>query len=110
VHSKLGPEIPEGSCLYWQRECEVLVEMKYFVLQSNDKYCTSSYVGHVKITWPIFFFFVYCLFHLSIIYGLVSLVLITSLEKDPPCSTMMCSNSGAPAPPINNTGALAPPT
>jgi hypothetical protein len=80
------------------------------MLRSNDSNCTSSYAGHVKITWPIFFFFAYCLFHLSIVYGLVSLVYITSLEEEPPCSTMMRSNSGAPAPPISSMGAPAPPT
>jgi hypothetical protein len=54
---------------------------KGVVLQSNDKYCTSSYAGHVKITWPIFFFLTMILFHLVINYGLFTLVYITSLEK-----------------------------
>jgi hypothetical protein len=51
------------------------------VLRSNNDNYTSSYAGHVKITWPIFFFLTMILFHLVIDYGLFTLTYITSLEK-----------------------------
>jgi hypothetical protein len=61
-------------------EARELNHSKGVVLRSNDKYCTSSYAGHVKITWPIFFFIIFS-FSFFIGYGLAALMYITSSEQ-----------------------------